>query len=40
MRAADVIGLDLEPRHRVCLRIVAQEEIAHLLIGVRLVRTG
>jgi hypothetical protein len=34
MTALDVVGQDLEARHRVCLRVVAQQEVAHFLVGV------
>src|SRR5829696_206158 len=38
MRAADVVGGDLQIRNRVCARRAAKDEIAILLIGVGLLR--
>src|ERR1044072_6678387 len=38
VRAAHVVRLDLEARDRVCVRLVGEEQVAVLLVGVRLLR--
>ena len=38
--AAHVVGFDLETRGAVCLGVIAQQKIAHLLVSVRHLGTG
>ena len=40
MGAAHIIGQNLEARHRISLRLVAEHEVAYLLIRVCLMRSG
>ena len=40
MRAADVVGKNFQAGHRIGLGLIAEHQVAHFLIGVRLVRAG
>ena len=40
MGAADIVGLNFQTGHRIGFRLIAEHQVTHFLVGVRLVRAG
>jgi hypothetical protein len=38
MGASDIVGLNFQTGHRICFCLIAEHEVTHFLVGVRLVR--